>query len=379
MMEPKDTTADAIDINKYHDNWPKIFEHLDDWIGQHYGPSSKAPLLYLCRGKECPPDEQYDPSSNYESIREELIARCPIWVDWDEADPNLRPDHYETENAKLWEALQKVFQATPSYQYMKAYAKGKDGRNAYLALKAHYLGPNNANNLAQATSTKLDQLRYTGENRRWNMQRYVTAHVECYNILEGLKEHGFSGMDEPTRVRKFIAGIRTDKLAAVESTVLANPTLSFDRVTRLYRDHVALRQSMHPAQQEQRQVSDVRVSEAKADVEDRYYTADEYRKLSADQKYSLKKKRERRGGGKRGDGRKPKPFRKTQQAKHNPFVKAAIKAATRKVAAMQLGDEDTTEESEMEEEMKPPSAVKQGGSNRGHPALAKKQRVAMRD
>jgi hypothetical protein len=260
MKNPKDTTADAMDVSKYQENWPKIFEHLDDWIGQHYGPSSKAPLLYLCRAKECPPGEDYDPSSNYKSIREELIARCPMWVDWDEAEPTMRPNFYEVENAKLWEALQKVFQTTSSYQYMKAYAKGKDGRSAYLALKAHYLGPNNANNLVQATTTKLDQLRYTGESRRWNLQRYVTAHVECYNILEGLREHGFRGLDEATRVRKFIARIRTDKLAAAESTVLANPTLTFDQVTRLYRDHVALRQSMHPAQQEQRQVSEVRVT-----------------------------------------------------------------------------------------------------------------------
>jgi hypothetical protein len=211
------------------------------------------------------------------------------------------------------------------------------------------------------------------------MQRYVTAHVECYNILEGLKEHGFSGMDEPTRVRKFIAGIRTDKLAAVESTVLANPTLSFDRVTRLYRDHVALRQSMHPAQQETRQVSDVRVAGSGGDVEDRYYTANEYRQLSADQKFALKKKRERRGGGKKGDGKKGKPFKKGQQTKHNPYVKAAIKAATRKVAAMQLGEDDLTEESEMEEEMKPPSAVKQTGTNRGHPALEKRKRAGKRE
>jgi hypothetical protein len=47
MKDPKDATGDAIDVTKYQDNWPKIFEHLDDWIGQQYGEVTKAPLLFL--------------------------------------------------------------------------------------------------------------------------------------------------------------------------------------------------------------------------------------------------------------------------------------------------------------------------------------------
>jgi hypothetical protein len=387
MKDPKDASGDAMDITKYQENWPKIFEHLDDWIGQHYGTSTKAPLLYLCRAKENPPDGRDDPTSNYKSLREELVVRCPMWVDWDADEPFLRPAYYEIENMKLWETLHKVFQPTSSYQYMKMYAKAKDGRGAYLALKSQYLGPNNANNMAQATTTKLDQLKYTGENRRWNMQRYVTAHVECFNILDGLKEHGFSGMDEATRVRKFVAGIKTDKLDAIRAAVLANPTLSFDRVTRLYRDHVALTQSMYPTPQEQRQVSDVRASGSQAEVEDRYYTSDEYRRLTAEQKLSLKKKRERRGGSRKkvsfrkhavDPDKKLRPTKKTQYNKHHPMMKAAMKAATRKVAAMCLADEEDSEESGSEEETNSAITVKQGGINRGHPALEKKKRTGRR-
>jgi hypothetical protein len=305
-----------------------------------------------------------------------------MWIDYDADEPFLRPAYYEVENMKLWETLHKVFQSTPSYQYMKMFAKAKDGRRAYLALKAHYLGPNNANNLAQATATKLDQLRYTGENRRWNMQRYVTAHVECFNVLDGLREYGFSGMDEATRVRKFVAGIKTDKLDAIRAAVLANPTLSFDRVTRLYRDHVAMTQSMNPIPQDHRQVSDVRAAGSREDVEDRYYTREEYNKLTADQKFSLKRKREGRGGNKKGNYRnqlanpnkKLRPTKKTQYEKHYPLVKAAMKAATRQVAAMSLADEEEPEETESEEEAETPVAVKQRGTNRGHPALEKRKR-----
>jgi hypothetical protein len=387
MKDPKDATGDVMDTTKHQDNWPKIFEQLDDWIGQHYGESTKAPLLYLCRQKENPPAEVNDPSTNYKSIREELIARCPMWADYDSDEPFLRPPYYEAENMKLWDKLHKVFQSTPSYQYMKTFAKAKDGRGAYLTLRTQYLGPNNANNMAQATTTKLDQLRYTGENRRWNMQRYVTAHVECFNILDGLKEYGFSGMDEATRVRKFVTGIKTDKLDAVRAAVLADPTLSFDRVTRLYKDHVAMTQSLNPSPQENRQVSDVRASGHRADVEDRYYTSDEYRKLSADQKFSLKRKRERRGdNGKRAfKGRlvdldkKLRPTKRVQYNKDHPLMKVAIKAAARQVAAMRLTDERDQEESESEEEVEVPVKVKQDGRNRNHPALERKPKKGKKE
>jgi hypothetical protein len=384
MKDPKDVTGDGMDTNKYQENWPKIFEHLDDWIGQHYGTSTRAPLLYLCREKENPPAEKYDPSTNYKSLREELIARCPMWVDYEVDVPSLRPAYYEVENMKLWETLHKIFQSTPCYQYMKTFAKAKDGRGAYLGLRSQYLGPNNANNMAQATTTKLDQLRYTGENRRWNMQRYVTAHVECYNILDGLKEYGFSGMDEATRVRKFLTGIKTDKLDAIRATVLANPSLSFDKVTRLYKDHIAMAQSLNPTPQDQRQVSNVRAGGGSNEVEDRYYTRDEYRALSADQKLSLKKKRERRGGGRKVGFKRPlveqdKPFRpskKTQYNRHHPTMKAAM----RQVAAMTLADNSDQVESDGDDDqdMSPTPTVTQGSGNRLHPALRKEKRIGGR-
>jgi hypothetical protein len=384
MKDPKDATGDGIDISKYQENWPKIFEHLDDWIGQHYGTSTKVPLLFLCRKEENPQAEVFDPSSNYKSLREELIVRCPMWVDYDVNDPVLRPAYYEVENMKLWEVLHKIFQATPCYQYMKTFSKAKDGRGAYLALKSQYLGPNNANNMAQATTTKLDQLRYTGENRRWNMQRYVTAHVECYNILDGLKEYGFSGMDEATRVRKFVTGIKTDKLDAIRAAILANPSLSFDKVTRLYKDHIAMTQSLNPTPQDQRQVSNVRAGGSSVEVEDRYYTREEYRALSADQKLSLKKKRERRGSGrkvgfKRQLVEQDKPFRPTKKTMYNR-QHPTMKAAMRQVAAMSLGDNSDQDENDGDDDQdtSPTPTVTQGGGNRLHPALRKEKRIGGR-
>jgi hypothetical protein len=210
----------------------------------------------------------------------------------------------------------------------------------------------------------------------------VTAHVECYNILDGLKEYGFSGMDEATRVRKFVTGIKTDKLDAIRAAVLANPSLSFDRVTRLYKDHIAMTQSLNPTPQDQRQVSNVRTGGNSSDIEDRYYTRDEYRGLTADQKLSLKKKRERRGVGRKVGFKRQlvdpdkslRPTKKAQYNRNHPLVKAALKAATRQVAAMTLADDNEQVGSDGEDAPTTPVTVKQGGSNRGHPALERKKR-----
>jgi hypothetical protein len=117
---------------------------------------------------------------------------------------------------------------------------------------------------------------------------------------------------------------------------------------------------LDPTPQEQRQVSDVRASGDREDIEDRYYTSDEYRKLTAEQKFDLKKRRERRGGGRKSDYRKQfvdpdkslRPTKKTQYNKHHPLVKVAVTAARRQFAAMSMNTKENTEQSESEEKSK---------------------------
>jgi hypothetical protein len=80
---------------------------------------------------------------------------------------------------------------------MKSTSKGKDGWKAYQALKEHYLGANNKNLLAAKYEKKgIGDLSYTGDKRRWMLEKYINKCVEYYNILNGLKPHGYGPCSE---------------------------------------------------------------------------------------------------------------------------------------------------------------------------------------
>ena len=55
-----------------------------------------------------------------------------------------------------------------------------------MALKNHYLGPNNIGNMAAEAEHKLINATYRGEVRHWDFKSYASLHKEQHTILEGL-------------------------------------------------------------------------------------------------------------------------------------------------------------------------------------------------
>jgi hypothetical protein len=165
-----------------------------------------------------------DPSSNYSSWAKEQVARCPhfemlgITTSWFEAD-----------NTKLWYILHSMFKGSLSYTHMKAFASDKDGRAAYLALKDYHLGTSHTQNISRnKAEALLSKLRYTGESKRYNFQKYATQHKECHIVLNNLKEHGYSGIDEFTKVRRLMDGIHYKPLETCKTQIFAMAALRVD-------------------------------------------------------------------------------------------------------------------------------------------------------
>jgi hypothetical protein len=287
--------------------------------------------------------------------------------------------YYEKENSKLWDILNRIFGATPAYAHMAVFAGTEDGRSAFLALKEQYLGANNAKIMAKIISAKLDNLSYSGETKTWNFEKYVNAHVECSTILNGLRSSGHEGISEDTRVTKLVDGIQGHSLDAVKMQILASPDTTFDQAVRLYKD-VLSRQKV-PNRRNGVQVSGVGTT-SKDDPEIRYYTQEEYRKLSPSAKRRLRDMRQKKGKGKgskaagnnksKGRGKMAKKkvtFTKTKASDtiyrmDHPMVQAAIAG----VQAHQASNlkEDTEDHSEDSD------AEGQQGGNRTHPALSAK-------
>ena len=140
----------------------------------------------------------------------------------------------------------------------------------------HYLGPNNADNLASAAERKLETTTYTREGKHWNFEKYVQLHVEQHSIIEGLVEHGYSGIDNHSKVRFLLAGIHFNRLNAVKTQIMANPALwtDFAGCVTLFQDFISQVQSSNQ-EGATFNISAVETSSAGGKVQDRYYKKEE--------------------------------------------------------------------------------------------------------
>ena len=105
-------------------------------------------------------------------------------------------DNYLTDNVKVWEKISNLTCSHECWTYVCPAHCNQNGQLAYMALKTHYLGPNNMNHQANEAETKLKDSSYHGERNHWNFEKYICMHQDQHTILEGLVEHGYAGIDE---------------------------------------------------------------------------------------------------------------------------------------------------------------------------------------
>jgi hypothetical protein len=216
------------------------------------------------------------------------------------------------------------------WTYVKPFQRARDGRGAFMALHTHYLGANHVNNMASEAESKLAKAMYHGEKRRYNFESYISALNDQFQILNGLKRYGYSGIDEASKVRRLNTGIKTDKLNAPKAQIMASRALqdNFDDAVGLYQDFIS--QTRTQNDNDNINVSGFegggsgnanggkggsnkykgkkgggykgngggkrKHSGGGGDIEDRHYSPAEYSQLSESQKSKLKTLRATRGG-----------------------------------------------------------------------------------
>lgn len=373
-------------------NWTKTLEDIVEHLGSVLGVTG-IPLAYVLRTEEAVTPAADDAADNYATPREEMIARAPIRTGG--ADTPFTPT-YQADVEKVWEIISSLTRDKDCWTYVKPAQRRKDGRAAYWNLHNHYLGPGNVDNMANAAERKLQRTTYIGEKKRWNWEKYTKVHADQHQILNDLVEHGYSGIDERSKVRHLIDGIKTPKLDSVKTQVMASPTLrtDYDAVVQLYKDFIE--------QQATDDKQDIQVAsvETKAGskrgpetgVEYRYHTSKEYEDLSGPERSELaqmreadpdyvpksnKRRRTKKGGQGQGKGNGANNGNGKGKGKGNGDK--AMKALTRKVAALTAAlekkqvsfdsdddDMDTDDESDKKKK-------KTGGGNRNNSALTRQR------
>jgi hypothetical protein len=176
----------------------------------------------------------------------------------------------------------------------------------------HYLSPNNVGNTANATETKLSSTMYNGEKKRFTWEIYVRIHTEQHSVLNGVKEYGYAGIDDSSKVRHLLKGIKTTELEVCKTQVMASPTLRDDFPATVEPNSNFIKQMK--AENPQLNVSEVTYARksgggkgggkrgssgisnnSNGDVADRLFDKHEYHTLNPEQKNNPRLKRLKRG------------------------------------------------------------------------------------
>ena len=253
-------------------DWPKTFDGIDEFFRKCYGITS-IPLAYIIR-KDPTPKEGHE--TDWDDPLEQMIERAPHPIT--EANGTiLKHPTFVTDNKMLFDTLTQLTREHEWWTYIKLHARARNGRAAYMAFKNHYLGPNSIGNMAATDEHKLINATYRGEGRHLDLERYATLHKEQHAILEGLKEYGYAGMDEGSKTRHLLAGIKTTAFDSVKTQILCNAELrqDFANCVVLFKDYIMqvnkpqeLNVSSTTTRTEIEQIK----RKPQGRIEDRYYT-----------------------------------------------------------------------------------------------------------
>jgi hypothetical protein len=106
-----------------------------------------------------------------------------------------------------------------------------------------YAPTNNVGNMASEADTKLTSTLYNGEKKRVTWETYVRIHTEHHSVLNGLKYYGYAGIDDSSKVRHLLKGIKTTELDVCKMQVMASPSLrdDFTATVELYSNFIKQR------------------------------------------------------------------------------------------------------------------------------------------
>jgi hypothetical protein len=167
-------TAEKLVINDK--DWTRTLETVKEYLAYQYGLTG-ATLDIAVK----PEDE--DPADGYATVDQEMTVMAPhtrhAFVD---------------DRRKVWEIMSNICGKKSCFVYIKPARHTSNGRDAYLLLVDHFIGPNTVGNMASAADTNPTVTLYNGEKRRFTWETYVIIHTEQHSVLNGLKDYGYASI-----------------------------------------------------------------------------------------------------------------------------------------------------------------------------------------
>ena len=257
--------------------------HLRDRLG-----SRKVPLAYVIRENVQPPtlgnlkvDECVGES--YDTLADELIAHTPH-----------SGSEFAEDNAKVFQILQDMIQGTSFESSIKSFQRARNGRGAYRALCQHNLGSSKWDKIIEEAENYVMKREWNGKNYRFTLRNHVAKHREAHNeMMRASQFVDYELPNEHTRVGRLIKSIvnRDPSIVSAITHIQGNTNQRND--FELAADFLLLTAPKMRENTQTHRISAIKSQKAqkngmgKSGVELRYYSRQEYNKLSKAQKKEL--------------------------------------------------------------------------------------------
>lgn len=271
-------------------DWVQWEEALLTWAANVRSARTNVPLQYLLRSHSDVTVEALN--AQYETIDEDLIATTL-----------LAGEDYEHDNQQLYDSLKAMNREGPGWPFLQQFNRRREGRGAYLALKAQAEGQSAVESRKLKAYTAIETARYTGKSN-FSFDNYIARHQRAHNELLALDEP----VAEGKKVKDFLRGISDPALQISKKVVVGDPAKlgNFElcqqylkTVTEMEKTSIQTDPKRHIAKVRQT-AKQKKASAAKARTETSgaqspphygHYTAEAYRELTDAQKIKLKKSR----------------------------------------------------------------------------------------
>jgi hypothetical protein len=190
----------------------------------------------------------------------------------------------------------------------------------------------------------------------------VRIHTEQHSVLSGFKDYVYAGIDDSSKVRHLLKGIKTTELDVCKTQVMASLSIrdDFSATVELYSTFIKQMKAENP----QLNVSEVSFARRKAGknsfgkrnysvisnvsntaVDDRFFEKHEYNALTPEQNNMLRLKRLKRGHvGKGHGGNGHGTGRRSGKGAMIKSLTRSIAALTTKIDKFSMPDDDEDED-----------------------------------
>ena len=188
-----------VKIDDVRTNIEDLDAYLQNTLGETY-----LPLAYLTRDQVALP--VIDPGFGMPTFHEEMIAR---------GDHNGTA--YQRDNIAIWNVISHMTHGGFAWSWVSIYDRARNGREAYIALKTHYLGDSYQARIRAASDAVLQKTYFDGA-RSFTFESYITTLQKAFTDLEATGE----AVAEERKVRTLLRGITSSSLQSAVNAVNAN-------------------------------------------------------------------------------------------------------------------------------------------------------------